>query len=51
MESLYSATPSEALDERVKRKALVTLPFREGREVFGILREGDSHRVVDHFGD
>jgi len=51
IESLYSATPFQALDERVKGKALVALSFREGRKVFGILSEGDPHRIVDHIGD
>ena len=49
--SLYSATPFQALDERVERKTPVILPFGEGHKVLSILGEGGFHRIIDHIGD
>lgn len=51
MSSLYSATPLQALDERLKIMTLLIVPFGKGREILGVFGESSPHRIVDHVGD
>ncbi len=49
--SLYSATPCQALNERIEGKALLVLPFGECGEIVRVLGQGSFYSIVDHIRD
>jgi hypothetical protein len=50
--SLYAATPFQALNKGIEGKALLVLPFGEFCDiVIGVLGQASFYGIVDHIGD
>lgn len=50
-QQLYSATPFQALNERIEGEALLVLPFGKCGEIVRVLGQGSFYSIVDHIGD